>query len=77
MIEVKERFKKAWDSLVTNFRQVLTMTESNRRLIAGVVALLIKKGVITAAEVKAIESEVAGVVKPKRRRKRKKRVKND
>lgn len=71
----KEQFKKAWDTLIHNFSQVIKIAENNRRLLAGITRLLIEKEIITAADVAAIEGDVTRSTDKPATKKRKRRSK--
>lgn len=65
----KDNFKKSWVKLVRSFRDLLSMSESNRRILAGITKILIEKEILTAGDVIEIEKEVKNSIKNKRRNK--------
>ena len=61
-LQEKEKAKKAWSNLTRNFDKMTRITEANRRLLSGVVTLLIKKNIITIEEVNQIERAVTSIL---------------
>lgn len=56
----RQEFQESWDKLLKNMTKLINITDTNRRLLAGVTALLIKKEILSPADVKQIEHMVFG-----------------
>lgn len=54
----KEEFSQKFNNLILGVNDLIKIVESNRRLLAGLTALLIKKEVLTADDVSKVEAEV-------------------
>lgn len=62
-VNQKEMFHRTWEKLTRNINKIVRMSEANRRILAGLTTLLIKKGMVSSEEINALETEVLEAMK--------------